>query len=298
MQFERLFNDFKIPYDTKVNRGWINVQCTECGDKSLNLGFKINGDYAHCWRCGGKNLKYILSSVLKVSINILDSILEDYGGKETTVLKKNTFSKVKQVVLPTNTLNVDERKYLIDRKFKPSLLKTKYGVVGGGVSGLWKYRIIIPVIQKGIVTSFVARSILSNKILKMYDIPRYKNLPEEFSIKSVKETVFNLDNCKNTTGIMLEGSFDVFRFGDDSFCCLGSSLTQTQINIIANRFNKVFILFDNEKEAQIKAKKYGKLINNLGVDVEIVDCFGDFNKNDAGELNEMEVMQIRNELGV
>ena len=58
------------------------------------------------------------------------------------------------------------------------------------------------------------------------------------------------------------------------------------------------VIFDNEEEAQAKARKFGLQIASIGVEVELVDCYGDFNKNDAGELNEKEVQIIRHELGL
>ena len=81
-------------------------------------------------------------------------------------------------------------------------------------------------------------------------------------------------------------------------CCFGSALTEEQIAVIAGRFGKVFILFDNEPEAQEKARKYGMQIASMGVDVEVVNAYEDFNKNDGGELTPDEVEIIKNELGV
>jgi hypothetical protein len=297
MNFERLFQHNRIPYSTKVNRGWVNVKCPECGDKSFNLGFNITGNYAHCWRCGGKELYLILSEILNIPYNMVYTIIDEYKDNTETIIQYKP-KKTNSVTLPTNTLNVEERKYLKTRGYNPLTLMQKYGVVGGGISGKWKYRIIVPVFEKHRLVSFLGRSILTPEQLKYFDVPRYKNLSEDESLISVKNVLFNADNCKNKTAVMLEGSFDVFRFGDDSFCCLGSELTQTQINKIANKFDKVFILFDNEKEAQIKAKKYGLILNSLGVEVEIVDCFGDYGKNDCGELTDTEVLKLRKELHI
>ena len=75
-------------------------------------------------------------------------------------------------------------------------------------------------------------------------------------------------------------------------------MTQEQIKIIASRFNKVYVLFDNEIEAQKKARKYGMELSSLGVDVEVVEAYSDFNKNDMGECTEQEIKEIKNELGL
>ena len=190
-----------------------------------------------------------------------------------------------------------ERKYLRERNFNPKLLHNKYKVVGGGITGDWKYRIIIPLIINGKIISWTGRSILEKSKLKELNIPRYKNLSIEESVINPKECLFNLDHAKNKTVVLTEGAFDVMRLGDDFICSFGTSLTQSQIKELKMRYEKIFIMFDNEPEAQEKAKKYGMMLSSVGVDVEIVDAYSDFNKNDGGELNDEEVKIIRKELG-
>ena len=166
------------------------------------------------------------------------------------------------------------------------------------MTGKWKYRIIIPLIINGKIVSWTGRSILSPAKQKELNIPRYKNLSIEDSVIDPKSILYNLDNCKKEIGVLTEGAFDVMRMGDDFFCSFGTELTQSQIGMIKDRFKKVFIMFDNEKEAQEKARKFGLQISSIGVEVELVDAYGDFGKNDGGELNEKEVEIIRAELGL
>ena len=175
-------------------------------------------------------------------------------------------------------------------------LHKKYNVVGGGIVGDWKYRLIIPVIINGKIVSWTGRSILEKSKLDELKIPRYKNLEIKKSVINPKECLFNLDNSKNKTVVLTEGPFDVMRLGDDFICSFGTSLTQSQIKEIKLRYDKVFIMFDNEIEAQQKARNYGQMLSSIGVDVEIVDAYSDFNKNDGGELNDEEVKIIRKEL--
>ena len=52
-------------------------------------------------------------------------------------------------------------------------------------------------------------------------------------------------------------------------------------------------MFDNEEEAQKKARKVGMKLVAMGADVEVVDCYSDFNVNDGGELNPSQVKTIR-----
>ena len=299
MNFVKLFNDYNVEYDTRVNKGWTNVTCPFCDDKTFNGGFNNAGDYYHCWKCGGHNFKQALARTVNIPFNEVDTLIEQYAGRNSvlnTLNKKQ--AKVTKLTLPTDTFTPAERKYLKERNFSPKLLHEKYKIVGGGITGSWKYRIIIPLVLNGKIVSWTARTILSKQQQQKLKIPRYKNLSIEQSVVDPKSVLYNLDHCEDKIAVLTEGAFDVIRMGDGFFCSFGTELTQSQISMIKQRFEKVFIMFDNEEEAQAKARKFGLQIASIGVEVELVDCYGDFNKNDAGELNEKEVQIIRHELGL
>ena len=152
--------------------------------------------------------------------------------------------------------------------------------------------------MNGEIVSWTARSILSKNKLDELKIPRYKNLSINESIIDVKSTLFNLDNCKSDNVILTEGVFDVLRFDGNAICSFGTSITQEQIGVIADKFKKVFILFDNEIEAQKKARKYGLELSSLGVDVEVVTAYEDFEKNDMSDYTTEEIRIIKSELNV
>ena len=301
MNFIKLFTDYKIPYSTKVNRGWVNSNCPYCDTKTdaFNMGFNPVGDYCTCWKCGGHNLKETLSKLLNIPKNQIEEVIENYKGRNSIL---NALNKRKCLVnkleLPTDTFTPAERKYLKSRNFSPKYLHEKYGVVGGGITGKWKYRIIIPLYMNGKLVSWTGRSILSKEKIKELQIPRYKNLSIEESVIDVKSILFNLDNCVGKTVVLTEGPMDVLRFDGNCVCSFGTSMTQEQIKIIASRFNKVYVLFDNEIEAQKKARKYGMELSSLGVDVEVVEAYSDFNKNDMDECTEQEIKEIKTELGL
>ena len=299
MNFVKLFNDYNVEYDTRVNKGWTNVTCPFCDDKTFNGGFNNAGDYYHCWKCGGHNFKQALARTVNIPFNEVDILIEQYAGRNSvlnTLNKKQ--AKATKLTLPTDTFTPAERKYLKERNFSPKLLHEKYKMVGGGITGSWKYRIIIPLVLNGKIVSWTARTILSKQQQQKLKIPRYKNLSIEQSVVDPKSVLYNLDHCEDKIAVLTEGAFDVIRMGDGFFCSFGTELTQSQISMIKQRFEKVFIMFDNEEEAQAKARKFGLQIASIGVEVELVDCYGDFNKNDAGELNEKEVQIIRHELGL
>ena len=309
MNFQKLFEDYKIPYSTKINRGWINTNCPYDDIKadSFNMGFNPAGSgYCTCWKCGGNDLNRTLSLLLGIPRTELPAVLSQYEGRSGVLqeLNKKT-AKAKHLELPNQGFTSAERKYLLSRNFSPRFLHEKYGVVGGGIAGDWKYRIIIPLYYKGVLVSWTGRSILDKQTLKDKKIPRYKNLAVEKSVINPKECLFNIDNCNDSKVILTEGAFDVMRFGslslskkDNIMCSFGTELTQAQVKIIAERFEKVFIMFDNEPEAQKKARKFGMQIASIGVEVEVVDAYSEFDKNDGGELSDEEVKKIRTELGL
>lgn len=301
MNFEKLFTDYDVEYNNRVNRGWVNVHCPYCTEVSGSFhgGFNASGNYYHCWKCGGHDFKQTLSFVTNIPKNQIDELIEQYQGRNIVLSRLNKRkAQATKLKLPTETLIPIEREYLRKRNFNPKYLHRKYKIVGGGITGKWKYRIIIPLILNGKIVSWTGRSILLPAKQEELNIPRYKNLSIENSVIDPKSILYNLDNCRKEIGVLTEGAFDVMRMGDDFFCSFGTELTQSQIAMIKDRFKKVFIMFDNEKEAQEKARKFGLQIAAIGVDVEIVDAYGDFGKNDAGELNPEEVNIIRQELGL
>lgn len=297
MNFERLFKDYKIDYSTKVNRNWVNTRCCFCGGSSYKLGFNPQEDYCACFACGGHDLYDALSRLLNVPKNQLKELLSNYAGR-VNVTKELNHKIINKLELPTNEFTKAERKYLESRGFDPDYLHDKYKIVGGGIVGKWKHRIIIPILLNGKVVSWTGRSILSKERLIELEIPRYKNLAIDDSIIDPKSTLFNLDNCDKDSVILTEGAFDVLRLGDDCVCSFGTELSQTQVGIIKDSFKKVYIMFDNEKEAQKKARKFGLELSVMGVDVEVVDAYSDYDVNDGAELSENQVKEIKKELGL
>ena len=299
MNFQKLFDDYKVKYSLKVNRGWVNTQCVFCGGSSYKLGFNPQDDYCSCFACGGHNLLDALGRLLGLNRQRLKEVLPDYEGRaEIAKALSGKKPKVKSLELPTDGFTSVERKYLEKRNFDADFLREKYKIVGGGIAGKWKHRIIIPILLNGKIVSWTGRSVLGKEKLQELELPRYKNLAVDESVIDPKHTLFNLDNCKGDSVILTEGAFDVLRFGDDCLCSFGIELTQTQVNIIADRFKKVYIIFDNEIQAQKTARKFGLELSAMGVDIEIVDAYSDYGVKDGAELTDNQAEKIKKELGL
>ena len=301
MDYYSLFNDYHIPYSDRVNRGWINVTCPFCDDRTYNGGFNLRDNYYHCWKCGSHSHTQALAKVLSLPKEAVYTLIDEYDSG--TVVVESRHSNVEgartRLKLPTDTFTVGERKYLLKRDFDADMLHEKYKVVGGGITGSWKYRIIIPLILNGRIVSWTGRSILPKDKQKELDIPRYKNLSIAQSLIDPKTTMYNLDNAVYDTVVITEGAFDVMRLGDGFISSFGTEITQSQLRQVINKhYERIFIMFDNEPLAQEKAKKFGLQLASMGANVEVVDAYSDFNKNDGGELNIDEVNYIRRELGL
>jgi hypothetical protein len=291
----QLFKDFSISFDgSRLNRGWINLSCPYCGSEgSTHFGINVRHDYATCFVCGGHSLHDSLRLILNVPSSSLDRILEPYQRK-TKILqqlnKKET--TVKNLKLPGYPLSFQEKKYLFDRHFYYKDLEKDFNIQGGGWIGDWKNRIIIPIYIGGKLVSWTSRTILPDRV------PRYKNLANELSVIPCKETFFNLDNCPGKTAVLLEGPFDVLRFGLYGLCGFGITLKTSQIMYLSNRFTTIYILFDNERKAQKKAKEYGMLLQGHGLDIYIVNAFSDYGVKDAGEMSPFNMKKLKKELGL
>ena len=300
MDFERLFKDYRVPYSLRINKGWVNANCPYCDKKidSFNMGFNPKDDYCNCWKCGSHDLAETLSMLIHVPVKDIGQVAKAYQGTGGISVASNQKKLYKGfLTLPGEGFTLAERKYLEKRSFDADYLHEKYGVVGGGITGKWKFRIIIPLYYKGKLASWTARSILSKKELKELNIPRYKNLSADESAVNPKDLLFNLDNANGDEVVLTEGPFDVMRFGDGFVCSLGTQLTQNQIKLLVEKYKKVYIMFDNEEEAWKKAHKYAVQIASMGLDVEVVDAYSDFGVNDGGDCNEEQVALIRKELG-
>ena len=293
MDYVNLFKEYQIPMDTsRLKANWVNVNCPYCGGTSYHLGFNIVDDFCTCFKCGGHNLRMTLTKLLNVPSNTLSQILEPFQIKNVILSRLNKEQKLnkEKIELPNYPLSKTETDYLLSRHFNPKELIEKYNIQGGGWVGDWKNRIIIPIYLGGKLISWTSRTIIKDRE------PRYKNLENELSVIDPKKIFFNLDNCYGKSVALLEGPFDVLRFGDNGICGFGITLTKTQVLYLSDRFKKIYILFDNQRIAQKKAKEYGMTLQGQGLDVFIVDAFSDYGCKDAGEMSPYKIKKLKKEL--
>lgn len=285
-----IFSRYHVDIDLTVNRGWANVRCPWCSDRGHHGGFNLAGSYYNCWKCGSHDLGQTLKRLLRLSFAQVAELLKEFEGHSKVVERLNSgFSKVTKLDWPGKPLIAGERKYLKSRGFDPKYLVSVYGIAGGGISGDWKYRILIPLFLDGRLVSYLGRDITGQS--KM----RYKNLALDKSILDPKDCLYNIDACKSDEVFILEGPTDVWRMGPGFVATLGTSVTSAQVKLIAQRFKRATFLFDPEPEAQAKAARTATQLAALGVATDLVDLELD---DDPGSLSFEQANDVRKELGL
>lgn len=297
IDFIRLLKDNNIDYKQEVD-GWTNLPCPyhENGKRGYKAGFNHAGQYIFCWVCGSHRIEKFVSDLLHISFYEARKLLQEYDTESRIIQKVSKKAKGKEIVLPGIGIGNDELgyKYLVNRRFSPVDLVYNYKIKYGGILGDYAFRIIIPIYYKEQLVSFQARSIYSKEKCSELGILRYKNYPIELSKVNIKHILYNLDSCLEDWVVVVEGVFDCWRLGPKNIAAtMGTSCSEEQIILLANRFKKVIFLFDNEKMAQERAKKYGQRLAGLGVDVEI---FNPEFEHDPGDYTKEEENFVRREL--
>ena len=295
MDIKALFKDYNIHTSTNSHHSstdFLQTKCVFCDDSSDHLGWHISGEFVNCWKCGGHSIEWALQKLLSMSREQVNVLIKQYEGRSSTAvrdkLNKREESQVMEIELPGHSLDKQHVRYLKGREFDPVYLSEKYRLLGTGISGEWKYRIIIPIYFRGKLVSFQGRDITDEQKL------RYKSLEIEKSVMHYKHTLYGIDECTGNTIIVMEGPFDVWRWGDGAVATYGTSITEWQIRLLS-RYRAVFFLFDAEEEAQRLALKAARKLACMGVKVEVIDlemgC-------DPAELTGSEVRELKKELGL
>jgi len=288
LDIQALLGDIGVSYWTSgknVSEGWTSVSCPACGERSNHGAFSPDGNAYSCFRCGKHSVKKIISTY--TSWQEATELLKEYSDFLTYHETSRTQRASSVQWPPDGAVSMPSlhSEYLHSRGYDPKQLRDMFGIQCVYQTGLFKYRIVIPVYDKGRIVTYVGRDITNKAPLK------YKNLAERDSITPVKEVVYNLDNIYDV-GIICEGIFDAWRFGSHGVCVFGLQFTNAQTNALANRLKRAFIVFDSEPTAYEKAHELGSILAFQGVDVEIISI----DYKDPGEMSQEEADEIKHEL--
>lgn len=265
--------------------GWINIRCPmpQCGDHSNHGGFRLSDGAFRCWRCGWHNLERVIANLEGISYSQAYRRIQQYEGiplpaREREIIRKQLVSWPDG----SGPLTRCHQDYLRNRGFDPEYLENKYQLKGTSIYGPYAYRIVIPIILDGMMVSYQARDFTNRQEL------RYKACRKEDEIIDHQTILYNVDNAGGRI-VLVEGIFDVWRIGDGAVCCFGTSVTPGQIQMMVDRFKKIFVMFDSEGPAQDKAKDLCDYLGVLGVEARNVKL----DKGDPAEMSQDDVDRIR-----
>jgi len=288
----RFLQDYNLPIfigTRNVGRNYVGTTCPFCDDTEDHFGFPLTeGRQPYCWKCGKHNL---WESVKTLTGMHPGPILEEYGVVLTDMgVYTPERGKATKIEIPGGELKKAHKTYLDARGFDPSYLLHKYDLRATNTVTWPQNRIIVPIRYNGRYVSYQGR--VYYPVDK--NVPRYLTCPPEKEVVFHKHIFFGLDDVTGDTAIVVEGLFDQFRMGRNSIASFGTSLTTEQVNLLAQRFNRVFFLFDPEEQAQKKALMALRSLSAMGVEVERVNL----GTGDPGDLSEDDALYLKKELGV
>jgi hypothetical protein len=283
MNIEQLYRDYNIPYSTEGHKhcrpGWVNTECPFCtGNPGLHLGYDTNGNKFVCWRCGGHYPNITIAKLLNITVYEANKVIKQYDGivlnKKPNQPKKRP--KLKAFKYPSNVVELQKNhsNYLIKRNFDPEKIQKEWNIMGTGVIAKldelnYKHRIIIPYMWDDKIVSFDSRDITGKAMNK------YQACPLEREIISHKHILYGKQEAWKDTGICVEGTTDVWRLGKYAWATSGIKYTAFQLRIISKTFKRVFVLFDEDKQAQYQADKLVSDLRYRGIDAIKLDIIGD-----------------------
>lgn len=291
MDIIKFLRDFGVDHLTEGNKHcakeWVQVHCPFCsGSQNWHLGWNIQEEYWNCYRCSWHPTLKTFSALTNMPEWEIKSILPSYGINRTILYKKEIVKEPFEFPTGTGKLSESHLQYLIKRGFNPDKLVKLWDIRGTGpMSKLdqipYKFRILIPFYWNGEIVSFDSRDITDKQQEK------YMACSEKRETMGHKQILYGNQEYWTDTGICVEGPTDVWRLGVHSFATSGIKYTPAQVRIMATTFKKIAVMFDDEPQAQIQAKKLIADLKFRGVDSWNVKI-----KGDPGSLPDYEAKQL------
>lgn len=285
MKITELLQQLKIDYAEygqhhHVTEGFLGIDCVYCSveSKTYKLGINLRSLYATCWTCGSHSLVDALAKAGGVRHKVVQELLNNVPH---LVIEREHTGKL---VLPKarDELLQPHRDYLRERGFNPKKIVKLWHVEGIGPTTDFRWRIFIPFHHKGEIVSWLTRSISDDVRL------RYKSATKEQEKVPHRTLLYGEDYCGQTI-IVVEGPLDVWTIGPGCVATCGVGYSRAQLLRIS-KYPRRVILFDNEPEAQRRARK---LCRDLAVfDGETYNVVLNTGK-DASRASKSEVREIK-----
>lgn len=253
--------------------GWVQIPCPFCtGNPGWHLGFNLRTNFFNCYRCGFHSTMEVIHSLLSVSWSKAKDIMKEYSSHSSYHPTERKQKRATEIKMPSNgPFGPSYIRYLRGRNYDPYDTINKWDLVAGGPYGSQKHRIIAPVTYNNIIVSYQGRDITEKSDLK------YKACKMEKEVIHHKNILYGIDHAKGSC-ILVEGITDVWRLGYGAVASFGTSMMRSQIHLLAEKFRKVFVMFDNgptDKIAQWNAEKIAYDLAALDIETEICLINGD-----------------------
>lgn len=276
---ETFYNDNAVPFITEGTKhcqaGWVQISCPFCtGNPGYHLGYNLSGDFYNCWRCGFHPIGEVVKALTNSSWGKVKQILKEYKTTLSTrkhLLPNKSGKKADRVKYPpgTDQLNPASIRYLKSRGFNPYILADKWGLRSTGPISSYKHRIIAPIYFNDTLVSFQGRDYTDRAKLK------YKACPQDKEVIDHKKILYGYDQAKSDKCVLVEGITDVWRLGPGAVATFGIVTRASQILLLAERYRKVYVMFDDDPEARKRGKQIGFDLDMMGVSTELCLIEGD-----------------------
>ena len=301
INFKLFCEDYNIEYaqsGSHFRPGWVNISCKFCtGHAGFHLGIKTQDGYAFCYRCGWHPLNKVIAALTGANYSVVKDIIKKYSLVSGKVTQRETRENIpSQIIFPSGTQKLTQKakNYLTNRKFNPDKLASIWGLLSTPHFGEYKNRIFAPIYYKRQIVSYQTRAISNNK-----NILRYLACRQEDEIIQHQHCIYGLDQAiqHNKTVLVCEGITDVWRMGIGSVCTFGVKFSLFQARLLAKNFDRVFIMYDSEPQAQEQAEKLGFLIgSSFGNIVEVINLPFLIDEIDPGDLPQNIADEIMKEI--
>lgn len=285
MNFQQILDEHHIYYRTEgqyTRAGWIQLKCPFCTGGSdpnkLYCGYSLDSGAVSCWRCGKHRALDTLVALTGQSYKTLRDLYERPVGRIDPELKASGSLKWPKRIGPLLPCHIQ---YLRERKFNVATLEKLWYLRGVGISTELAYRIVIPIDLYGQTVSWTTRAIVDDVA------SRYISAKPEQEAVSHKLLLYGEDYARNAI-IVLEGPTDVWRVGPGAVASFGTMWTFQQVNRLLS-YPIRYICFDNEPEAQKRAKKMQDALIGFDGKTEIVEI----DAPDPGSAKSKEIKRLR-----
>jgi DNA primase len=211
--------------------------------------------------------------------------MKEYSDDAFVVREKHYQSKV---LFPTGTSKVFPQShinFLTNRRYDYEKVISDYDLYCTGPVGDYKHRIIIPVFLKNRLVSFVGRDVTGLSDVK------YKNSSEDYSIKDVKQCLYNMDSIVRDRAIIVEGILDAWRIGDGAIATFGTKYTREQLRLLKG-LKQAFIFYDSD--AVSIAHKLAYDLSSIVPQIEVLEL----SEGDPDNLSDDDVKALRKDLNL